>query len=360
MYNCFAKYVLTLVCCVALMTMGCGNNSSKSSQKTYNNTSEPKTIAIQVKNPIPKDFVAINVLNKVIYVPKEYKKMEIPRQNPNGGIALMGDVWIKDEKSKDPIIDRYDVMVMYEKSSDLRRMKPREEEQVLDLIFKNFWQSMNQSAKVATKHELISREVCENVDGHKYLKFVYISGNPDKPRFDKIERVAIYIFDDTIYYITAGELVRANNKNAAEIELILNTFATNQQERRSITTKEDLSPQKLSLEKEAVNFFKKYHEAITNKEFEFAFNCLSPNLQRELGGFDKYFEGFITTVSSRVQSTEVLSVQENTVVIKYVLKAEDFGESKNADIVEQRFSGKAVLRKFDGIWKIVDNRAKRL
>ena len=360
MKNYFAKCVLTLVCCITLMIMGCGKNTSKSSQKIHNNSNETKTIAMQVKNPIPGDFVAINVLDKVIYVPKEYEKMEVSGQNPNGGIALMGGVWKKDTKSKDPIIDHYDVMVMYEKSPDLRRMKPQEEEQVLDLIFKNFWQSMKQTAKVATKHEFISKEVCKNVDGHKYLKFVYISGNPNKPRIDKIERTAIYIFDDTVYYITTGELVRANNKNAAEIELILDTFAANRQEKTPIPIKEEVLPQKLSLETEAINFFKRYHEAITNKEFEFAFNCLSPKLQRDLGGFDKYFEGFLTTVSSRVQSAEVLSVQENTVVIKYVLKAEDFGESKNADIVEQRFGGKAVLSKTGGTWKIIDNRARRL
>lgn len=355
------RIAIIVACGITLFIFGCGNGQSKSVQKTNNDLPVMKTAETKNTKSIPHNFISINVQNQIIYVPKEYKKIEIPHQYADMGIALLGGVWKKVDDPKEAMTEHYDVKVMFEKAADLRRMKPDEEDQVLEIIYKNSWDARAKAANKVTKKELVSKEICRNIDGHKYLKTVAIFGDPNRPHLDMVDRSAIYIFDDTIYFVSTNELVRANNKYAAEMDCILDTFgSTRRQEVRQTVTKEDILPQKASIGTEAVSFFKKYHEAITNKDFEYAFNCLSPNLQRELGGFDKYFEGFITTVSSRVQSAEILSVQENTVVIKYVLKAEDFGESKNADIVEQRFSGKAVLKKFDGIWKIVDNRAKRL
>jgi hypothetical protein len=355
------ELLVIIVCCFALLLFGCGNGKPKTTQINNNKLTEINKTDTKTSKSIPKDFVPIRVLNQVIYVPKEFKKMEIPAHLSNAGMALIGNVRKKVDNPKDALIEHYDVSVFYEKSPDLRKIKPHEEEQALELIFNNAWNASKKAAKVATKKEIISKTICNNIDGHKYLKAISVVGNPNKPNNDMLNREAIYIFDDTVYFISTSELVQANSKYAAEIDSILDTFGSIRvQEVRQTAAKEVVLPQKVSIETEAIDFFKKYHEAITNKEFEYAFNCLSPNLQRDLGGFDKYFEGFITTVSSRVQSAEVLSLQENTVVIKYILKAEDFGESKNADIVEQRFSGKAVLRKNGGVWKIIDNRAKRL
>ena len=217
------KLVLVLACCFAVLMFGCGNGQSKTAQKA-NSSNEIKTVEAKTTKSIPDKFVPINVLKQVIYVPKEYKKMEIPNQNSEAGVALMGGVWKKVENPKDAIIEHYDVTVMYEKAADLRKMKPYEEDQVLEIIFKNSWNAMMKTAKVATKKELVSKEICKNIDGHKYLKAVSINGNPNKPHLDMVDRTAIYIFDDTIYFVSTNELVRANNKYAKEIDSIFDSF----------------------------------------------------------------------------------------------------------------------------------------
>ncbi len=43
---------------------------------------------------------------------------------------------------------------------------------------------------------------------------VSINGSPNKPKLDMLDRTAIYIFDYTIYFVSANELVRVNNKYA--------------------------------------------------------------------------------------------------------------------------------------------------
>lgn len=217
MKNVFAKCFFAFICCTILILPGC-RNDSKSGVAT--------TVVMQNKNRIPQNFIAINVLNQVIYLPRDFKKMEIPKQNSGAGTALIGAVLRN--TTNPPTVGRYDVAVMFEKSADLRRIKPQEEEQVLELIFKNFWNSMNQTTKVATKRVFISKEICRNTDGHKYLKAVFVSGNPNKPLLDTNNRAAIYIFDDLIYYIMCGELAIQKDKYATEIDCILDTFGTSQ------------------------------------------------------------------------------------------------------------------------------------
>lgn len=220
----FALFLMITFCSVSLFLYGCGNGQPKTVQKTGNSLTETKTVEAKSTKSIPKDFVSVKVLNQVIHVPKEFKKMDIPNQNPDFGLALIGDVWKKVDNSKDPMTEHYNVSVSFEKSADLKNMKPHEEEQVLEIIFKNSWNAMLQTAKVATNKELISKKMCSNINGHKYIKVVSISGKPNKPNLDMLEKIAIYIFDDTIYFVSISELVRANNKYATEIDTILDTF----------------------------------------------------------------------------------------------------------------------------------------
>ena len=114
----------------------------------------------------------------------------------------------------------------------------------------------------------------------------------------------------------------------------------------------------ISLGDEAVNFFRSYHMAITNKNYRFAYGCLGSQLQRELGGYNKYVSGFSNTVSSVVQDAYIESAQGDTVCAGYVLLAKDKGSNNN--ITQQRFRGEVVLKRINGLWKIVDNRANRI
>lgn len=213
--------------CLLLVGISTGFNFDQSETTEISKNDRPaetRTVETKVSKSIPNDFVPVNVLNQVMYVPKEFKKMEVPKQYSDAGMALVGNVWKKGDESKGLKPDFYDIHVLFEKAKELKEIKPHEEEQVLELIFKNAWNSMQQTAKVVTKREFISKEICKNLDGHKYLKVISIVGNPNKPDRDMKEKMAIYIFDDTAYIVSVAERIRSNGQYAEEIDNILDTF----------------------------------------------------------------------------------------------------------------------------------------
>ena len=224
MGNGFKRIIYILVCCITFSLAGCGNGNSQPVQSQKNTSgNEVKTVAQKI-NPIPENFISVSVLNRTLYVPKEIEKRKIPTQNPNLGVAFSGSVYKQDDAEKDYRKNRFEVNVMYEKAADLKRMRPSEEERILETIFENFWRSMKQNAKVATRHELIYKKIQRNRGGHLYLKAEYISGNPARPNLDMRNKMALYIFDEMIYYINVDQMVIANKKFDAETDNILDTF----------------------------------------------------------------------------------------------------------------------------------------
>ena len=100
-----------------------------------------------------------------------------------------------------------------------------------------------------------------------------------------------------------------------------------------------------------------FHQAITSKQYRTAYNYLGPEMQSYIGGYDKFVNGYTTTISSKVRDMNVVSSDSNSVVIEYILEAKD---RINGEIVEQRFKGKATMKKINSNWRIVDNTAKKI
>lgn len=114
----------------------------------------------------------------------------------------------------------------------------------------------------------------------------------------------------------------------------------------------------VSLEAEAISFFKNYHRAITNKDYRSAYNCLSSEMKRSLGSYDTYCNGYVNTIYSSVTRTNVLLVTGNTIKVEYDLQAKDYSNSSGTII--QRFTGVVLLQKNGDVWKIVDNHARKV
>ena len=57
-----------------------------------------------------------------------------------------------------------------------------------------------------------------------YLKAVMFLKSTKKQKYDSIDHMAIYIFDDTIYFIASSPLFIANGVYDKEVDIILNTF----------------------------------------------------------------------------------------------------------------------------------------
>ena len=234
-----SKFFIIIFCIISIFLVGCGNSGKKrelsvsdinpqANQVSTVSVVKKEDSSIVIKKAIPKGFKVINVLDKVIYVPNEFKKMNVPLQSPNAGMALVGDVLRGSDASSDPLADDYSIAVIYEKQSILHNMKPHEEDETLNLIFKNVFDNAQKSGlqnpKVPMKHELVSKEICRNVDGRKYLKAKSIIRHLNKPKVDENESMAVYIIDDTLYMISVSGLLRANGKYDKEFDTILDTF----------------------------------------------------------------------------------------------------------------------------------------
>lgn len=208
------------------------DSASKHNPQAVNQTqSNTQSVSNGMTNntAIPDSFEPFKVLNATIYLPKHFKKIDSPSiGNTNygieSGIALAGEVVKKDDSEKDYRLNRFNVMVMFARSTELLKMKSSEEESALEATFNRYWQSSSQASKVATKRELLSKEFCKTTNGHKYLKAKFISGIPGKPNIDLLHNVAFYIFGDTMYHIDLDTMVRSNGKHNKDFEIILNTF----------------------------------------------------------------------------------------------------------------------------------------
>ena len=231
-----SKYFIIVFSIMSLFLVGCGNSDNKKelavsdiNPQTNQVSTVPitKTASVVVnKKSIPEGFKPVNVLNRVMYVPIEFKPIDasyqISAQGTNAGMALTGTVLRKDANVKDALAKFYDVAVFYEKNEILRSMKPYEEAEVLEVLLKNMLETFN--PKSARLDRIVSKEICKNIDGHLYLKVVMSLKSTKKPKYDSMDHIAIYIFDDTIYFIISSPLVIANGVYDKEIDTIFDTF----------------------------------------------------------------------------------------------------------------------------------------
>ena len=386
------KSIFFIFCIMSIFLVGCGSSNKKNgltvsdiSPQTnqVSNVSVVKTEDSSVigKKVIPKGFKAISFLDKVIYVPKEFKNMEVPVKSSNNGMALMGKVFKNIGISGDSLVNEYNVAVFFEKNEILQNMKSYEEDDVLEKIYTVVRGSSQQYQRVPTRDELVSKKICKTVDGHKYLKVVTIIRHLNNSKVDEIENLGIYIFDGTVYLVSVTGMLRANGKHDNDFNIILNTFGTDlkyvEQNDNNIAienkefkvSKENFLPiqnakEKSVIESEAIDFFKNYHRAISNRDFKNAYKCLDPALQVKIGGFDNFEKSYITTASSSVINTEVIFTGTDKVfsgvILDYILEVREIGGYGNLYGTKHNLAGTVSLRKYLNFWYIIDDYKKEL
>lgn len=91
----------------------------------------------------------------------------------------------------------------------------------------------------------------------------------------------------------------------------------------------------------------KFHQNITNKNYQKAYECLSDDFQNSMS-YEGWKQGFRTTVSSTASNIKVSSKTETETVLTYTLKAVDNPGGTHY------FQGTAVLIKTPNGWKIDD------
>ena len=104
---------------------------------------------------------------------------------------------------------------------------------------------------------------------------------------------------------------------------------------------------------EAMETLVKFHEYITRKEYKKAYDCYCQKL-RNSSNYQKWSEGFKTTVSSKVSNLEIVGASNDEYTIKFNLEAVDNpGGTRN-------FNGTAVITKENNAWKIYSVNHKRI
>lgn len=94
-----------------------------------------------------------------------------------------------------------------------------------------------------------------------------------------------------------------------------------------------------------------YYQLITNKDFSNAYTYLSDQQKANLGTFEQWREGYSTTLSTTLNSVNVVSTSPNIVVYTYQLDSKDF---INGKVKHQLFAGNITMVKLNSRWMIQD------
>lgn len=186
----------------------------------------------QKERIVPNSFKAINVLGRNIYLPKNFKR--IPEEEKilytsssehmTMGTALYGLVDYNDI-GKNNKFKRYEVIVTYSQSPSFKNINSYVEEKSFEEGLKGTLISVGQSGDV----NFISKEICNNTDGHKYLKAIYSvseKGNPD----NKIKVCYVLtFFDGKLYGIFMKAFFDSYWEHSSDFNIISKTFGTIQE-----------------------------------------------------------------------------------------------------------------------------------
>ena len=220
-------FLLVLFCFIL------GGCSGGSSQNNNNYAIQDSKTTTNVKVTKPNNFKAIDVAGTNIYVPKnlirisEEERMfdcsEINKtQGTNitkAGVALFGLI-DNNKVGENDRLKRYDVMVGFSESPNFIQIRPSFEESYLETAFK----SNMFAVKLLNSVQLISKKIHINVDGHKYLKSVYVM----TPKNNSDEKMRVYhcaIFSHgKLYNILLRTYADAGNRYDKEFDFILDSF----------------------------------------------------------------------------------------------------------------------------------------
>lgn len=186
---------------------------------------------------IPDSFIAVDLLGRNIYLPKNYirikeeeKMLDTSSVNINyktkiekAGVALYGLI-DNNGASENNMLKRYEVVVTFSQSPSFQNLKPHIEEKSFEEAFKGTKNLVSQSADF----RLISKEICKNNDGHRYLKVVYVVSEKGNPSNSLIIHYAVTYFDGTMYGIFLRTSPETNGKFDNDFDMILKTFGTKQ------------------------------------------------------------------------------------------------------------------------------------
>ena len=100
---------------------------------------------------------------------------------------------------------------------------------------------------------------------------------------------------------------------------------------------------------------KSYYDKLNQKNFSGAYALLSEQPRANVGYYDKWKNGYNTTLNIKLASIKVLSSNPNQVIYEYQLHARDL---INGKIKNQIFTGNVTMTKENATWVIKDQDGK--
>ncbi|MBR1589883.1 MAG: hypothetical protein IJ657_02255 [Acidaminococcaceae bacterium] len=91
-----------------------------------------------------------------------------------------------------------------------------------------------------------------------------------------------------------------------------------------------------------------YHHKITDRDTGLAYDVLTEDYKNYFGGYEKFANGYRTTLFSRPSNIHVIAEAENAVKLGYELRAQDW--ENESEIVVQTFACTAMMKDVNGCW----------
>lgn len=136
---------------------------------------------------------------------------------------------------------------------------------------------------------------------------------------------------------------------AKETEAVTEEVADESSESDTASSEETTSTRSVSNRTSAQDVFKKFHRAITRKQYRDAYNFYSSDMQNAVGSYESWARGYMTTVSSMPEQVSVIEQTDDMTKLSFILKAVD---KKNGKMITRRFKGIVTLIQSDDGWKI--------
>lgn len=136
---------------------------------------------------------------------------------------------------------------------------------------------------------------------------------------------------------------------AKETEAATEEVADESSESDTASSEETTSTRSVSNRTSAQDVFKKFHRAITRKQYRDAYNFYSSDMQNAVGSYESWARGYMTTVSSMPEQVSVIEQTDGMTKLSFILKAVD---KKNGKMITRRFKGIVTLVQSDDGWKI--------
>ncbi|WP_298703445.1 hypothetical protein [uncultured Veillonella sp.] len=108
---------------------------------------------------------------------------------------------------------------------------------------------------------------------------------------------------------------------------------------------------------QAQRAFNQYHQYITARNYTAAYNQFTDQFKNQAGDVNAWASGFATTKESVVDSMNVVSQNNNQIVINFVLHATDY---EGSGTVKRSFTGQATMVKVNNRWLIDSIEARQL